>query len=105
MKDKIGANPGSSGLGDVTLMTSVCKHFPDLIVQLHPAYEKLAFLFRGICKEVQLTTTPIHTKGIPIPNVTYSERMLREFGYWVEDTVPFIFTDNEKYSPRKNKRY
>ena len=97
MKDKIGANPGSSGLGDVTLMTAVCKHFPDLIVQLRPAYKKLAFLFNGICKEVQLTVTPVHTKGIPIPNVTYSERMLREFGYWGDDTLPFIFTDTEKY--------
>jgi len=103
MKNKIGANPGSSGLGDVTLMTSVCKHFPNLIVQLHPNYEKLAFLFNGISKRVELTPTPIHTKGIPISNVTYSERMLREFGYWGDDTLPFIFTDTEKYKKAQER--
>jgi hypothetical protein len=103
MKTKIGANPGSSGLGDVTLMTAVCKHFPNLTVQLHPDYEKLAFLFKGICEKVELTVTPVHTKGLPIPNVTYSERMLREFDYWGDDTTPFIFTDSEKYIKAREK--
>lgn len=99
----VGSSPNSSGLGDVTLLTSVCKHFPDLIVQLHPDYERLSFLFDGICEKVELTRTPVHTKGLLIPNTTYSERMLREFGYLGDDTLPFILTSSDKYLKAKEK--
>lgn len=97
----VGANPNSSGLGDVLLLTAVCKHFPGLTVQLHPDYSKLAFLFDGLCKTVELTHTPVHTRGIG--SGTYSKRMCAELGYHGDDTVPFIFVNREKYEAAKEK--
>lgn len=97
----IGANPNSSGLGDVLLLTAVCKHFPGLVVQLHPDYEKLAFLFDGLCDRVELTTQPKHTRGIG--EGTFSKRMCAELGYYGDDTVPFIFTNSEKFQQAKEK--
>lgn len=99
----IGANPGSSGLGDILSLTIVCKHFPGLTVQLHPAYERFAFLFRGLCDKVELTQSPVHTKGIFIEDATFGQSMLHAFGYTGEDTTPFIFVDTEKYEQAKLK--
>lgn len=98
----IGAHPNSSGLGDVLLLTAICKHFPDVIVQLHPDYSKFAFLFNGLCKRVELTTTPIHTPGMK-ENCTVTEGMLAEFGYFGKDTTPFIFVDGHNYKQAKEK--
>jgi len=98
----IGANPNSSGLGDVLLLTAICKHFPDVIVQLHPDYSRFAFLFNGLCKQVELTTTPIHTPAMK-ENFTVTEAMLAEFGYFGKDTTPFIFVDRDNYEQAKQE--
>lgn len=103
MIDTIGTHPNSSGLGDVLLLTAVCKHFPDLVVQLHPNCSKFSFLFNGLCKRVEFTETPTHTKGVYIENGTFSQYMLKEFGYEGEDSIPFVFTNTEKYLKAKKK--
>ena len=102
MNKIIGANPNSSGLGDILLLTAICKHFPDVIVQLHPNYSKFAFLFDGICKRVEFTTSPIHTPGMK-DNYTVTEAMLAEFGYFGKDTIPFIFVNPDQYEQAKQE--
>jgi ADP-heptose:LPS heptosyltransferase len=97
----IGTNPNLSGLGDVLLLTAVCKHFPNLTIQLNPDYEKFVFLFEGICEKIELTLLPVHTKGIG--SGTYSKRMCAELGYYGDDTIPFIYTDTEKFEQAKQK--
>jgi len=98
----IGANPASSGLGDVLLLTAVCKHFPGLTVQLHPNYQRFAFLFDGLCEKVEFTTTPVHTLGMR-PHKTVTEGMLEDFGYHGKDTTPFIFVNRDDYEQAKQE--
>lgn len=66
-KIKIGSPLGSSGLGDILLLTSICKH-TDCIVDLPPKAERFSCLFDGIA-EVNITETPTRTPDIGPGNI------------------------------------
>ena len=50
----IGNPVGSQSMGDTLLLTAVCKHRRNLVVELHPKAQQYDFFFKGICKEVNI---------------------------------------------------
>jgi len=48
----------STGMGDILLLTTICKHIPNCTVELHPAAEKYSRFFKDQCKEVVIKDHP-----------------------------------------------
>jgi ADP-heptose:LPS heptosyltransferase len=77
--DKIKFGSSTGGLGDVLLLTSVCKYFPNqFIVQLTPKNSRLSVLFKGladveICEQSEIKTLQDIGAG------HYATRKLRNF--------------------------
>jgi hypothetical protein len=95
MINKFGSN--SDGLGDVLLLTSACKLFPNKItIQLPKKNERFSFLFDGLAKNVEITEDIIK-----LPNIGgghYAQQMLRNFIDYAEsvDFRPLtLFSDKE----------
>ena len=92
-KNKIGTAQSSSGMGDVLLLTSICKHIPNLTVELFPKAEKFKLFFDNICNNVNITENAFITTDIPPGH--FSQQKQRYFG--LEDVcyLPFIFPKEE----------
>lgn len=92
--DRIGL-PGQ-GLGDILLMTSVCKYIPDLTVEIKTYAARMSCLFDGICKETIITDNPINSMPPPI-GMTYIEALMGKFDLKDKKPLPYIkLTDHEK---------
>lgn len=49
----------STGMGDVLLLTAICKHVKDCTVELLPKLKKFSRFFDGISEKVVYTETPV----------------------------------------------
>jgi hypothetical protein len=95
MINKFGSN--SDGLGDVLLLTSVCKLFPNQItIQLPTKNERFSFLFNGLAKTIEITEDIIKLPNIGCGH--YAQQMLRNFIDYADDVDlrPLtLFSDKE----------
>ena len=84
----IGNPVGSQSMGDTLLLTAVCKHQRNLIVELHPKAEQYDFFFKGICKEVKIVEKPTlcPEKGGGL----YVDRKLAAMGHAGADNLPHV---------------
>ena len=91
----IGTNPDSAGLGDILVMTPLCKRFPNTIVELTPkTVKQFGCLFDGIANVVE-KENPTLTKNVG--NDHFAKRKLRGVGASTEDYLPYIkITQEEK---------
>tara|TARA_R110000822_G_scaffold41701_1_gene113452 strand:- start:406 stop:1116 length:711 start_codon:yes stop_codon:yes gene_type:complete len=84
----IGTSPNSSGLGDVLLLTPLCREFPDSTVELTPeAAGRFGSLFNGIAN-VRVTETPTITKDVGGGH--FANRKLRGHGRGDVNYLPEI---------------
>jgi hypothetical protein len=60
---KIGTGQ-ATGLGDVLLLTAICKYMPNCIVELHPKVERFSRFFQGQCKEIIIKENPVDLSNI-----------------------------------------
>lgn len=94
MDNIFGTSPDSSALGDVLLLTSLCKHVESPIVELTPsANKRFGSLFNGIAKVIE-TNNPKITKDIG--SGTFVERKLRSIGLENYDPLPKIKISKEE---------
>tara|TARA_R110000824_G_scaffold205858_1_gene390798 strand:+ start:4818 stop:5498 length:681 start_codon:yes stop_codon:yes gene_type:complete len=54
----------STGMGDILLLTSICKHLPNCTVELSPSAERFSRFFKGQCKEVLIKENPVDLPNI-----------------------------------------
>jgi hypothetical protein len=74
---KIKFGSKTTGMGDIILLTSVCKYFPNkCIIQLPPDKEKYSILFDGIA-DVEITENPEYLDDVGFGH--YSAIKLRNF--------------------------
>lgn len=89
----IGTRPECSGMGDILLLTAICKHTP-CKVQLHPDYKRFSRFFRDIA-ELEFTENPTDTPNIGTGH--YTQRKFNALGINSKDILPYIsFNDLEK---------
>ncbi len=92
---KIGSAKSAQGLGDILLLTAICKYNPNCIVELTPMAEKFSTLFDGICQKVIITENP--TVSPDVGTGTYIERKLTAYGIHEKNAIPYIqLTEKEK---------
>ncbi len=101
MMHRIGTQPESSGMGDVLLLTAICKHIPGCVVELHPAAQKYTRFFEGLCEEVIITETPTKTPDIGLGH--YAKRKLRHFGLEDQCYLPHIKVSDKEIQYGKEK--
>jgi hypothetical protein len=97
MKEGITIGPGqnSIGMGDVLILTAICKHVPDCTIELPHEVERFSRFFRGISKNVVLKDSPaIHPlsegKG------HHAECRLRALGLEGECYLPHVDITEEE---------
>lgn len=88
---RIGSPLGSSGLGDITILTAICKQAP-CIVELPPKVERFARIFKGLA-EVEIKENPTVTGEAG--GGLYIKRKLRFLSLNEEDCLPKIVLDEE----------
>ena len=54
----------SSGMGDILLLTAICKHISDCTVELKTGTERFSRFFDGQCKEVVIKDRPINLSNV-----------------------------------------
>lgn len=86
---KIGTPKTSSGMGDVLLLTSICKHIPNTTVELFPPAEKFKIFFDNICEKVIITENAFVTPDIPP-------------GHFAQQKLRFYNIENKCYLPYVN---
>jgi len=93
----------NTGLGDILLLTAVCKNAKNkkIIINLKPNCEKFAFLFKDIAYKIIFTDDPIETIGIGDGHL--AKRKCRIVGYNGEDYLPYIKFDNQEYDEEINQ--
>lgn len=85
---KIGTPITSSGMGDVLLLTAICRHKRDCVVELHPSAQKFSCFFDNICESVSITDNPLVTPDIG--DDTFLERKLRACGLEGKLAMPYV---------------
>ena len=92
---RIGSPIGSQGLGDILMLTAICRHNPNCTVELTPESSKYACLFEGICRDIVITDDPFVTPEVGTG--TFLEKKLRACGFESKSPLPYIkLTDQEK---------
>lgn len=90
----IGTPQGSCGMGDVLLLTAVCKHMPDQVrVELFPKAAKYGLFFDHICKDVIITDRAAVTKDIGSGH--FAQRKMRSLGLHNLCYLPYIYPKPE----------
>jgi hypothetical protein len=90
----IGTPQGSCGMGDVLLLTAICKHMPDQVcVELFPKAEKYRLFFDHICKDVIITDNAAVTKDIGSGH--FAQRKMRSLGLHNLCYLPYIYPKPE----------
>lgn len=97
---KIGTPKTSSGMGDVLLLTAVCKHIPNSTVELFPQAEKFKIFFDHLCNNVNITENAFVTPDIPPGH--FSQQKLRFYGFDNVCYLPFIYPQ-KKYIEKGKK--
>jgi len=100
MKKIVGTPEIAPGMGDVLLLTAVCKHIPDITVELFPNAEKYKIFFDNICKEVKIKDNAFVTPDIPPGH--FAQRKLRFYGLEDNCHLPYIYPKKE-YIENGNK--
>lgn len=95
MINKFGAS--TPGLGDLLLLTAVCKYFPnELTIQIPPNQEKYAILFQNLAK-IEITNDIVHLPDIGGGH--YATRKLRNFfpeeAHLLNNEPLVLYTDEE----------
>jgi hypothetical protein len=90
---KIGTPKTSSGMGDVLLLTAICKHIPNSTVELYPNAKKFQLFFDQICKEVIITDQAFVTPDIPPGH--FAQQKLRFYGIRNKCYLPYVYPKNE----------
>lgn len=88
---KIGTPKTSSGMGDVLLLTSICKYIPDSIVELFPHAEKFSIFFDGLCKKVEIKEDAFVTPDIPPGH--FAQQKLKYYGISNQCYLPYVKKD------------
>jgi hypothetical protein len=94
-----GSPPQSQGLGDLLLLTPLCREFPNSVVEITPKAMRFASLFYGIA-DVRITETPHRTpdKGY----VHYAKAKLNALGRPNAGIIPMLkFFPDELDSMRR----
>lgn len=68
----------STGMGDILLLTAICKHIPDCIVELKPELKKFERFFFGQCKSLIYKDEPLDLKNTG--NVHYAKAKMAGVG-------------------------
>lgn len=97
---KIGTPRIASGMGDTLLLTSICKHIPNTIVELFPQAEKFKIFFENICDKVIITENAFVTPDIPPGH--FAQQKLRFYGLNNVCYLPFIYPQ-KKYIEQGKK--
>tara|TARA_R110000822_G_scaffold302891_2_gene427390 strand:+ start:798 stop:1475 length:678 start_codon:yes stop_codon:yes gene_type:complete len=84
----VGSNLGSSGMGDILVLTSVCRHLENCEVQLPFETARFARFFKDICDKVVITETPDVTPDEGEGH--FAKAKLRHFGIETEDYLPIV---------------
>ena len=93
MNTKIGTAKTSSGMGDVLLLTALCKHTKNLTVELYPDAEKYKIFFDNICKEVIISDNATITQDVPPGH--FAQQKLKCFGLDNVCYLPYIYPKSE----------
>jgi len=84
---KVGTFAGSCGMGDVLMLTAVCKKTP-AIIELHPKAEKYLRFFKGITEGYKITETPFTTPDVGTG--LFTQTKLRYYGLPTDDHLPYV---------------
>lgn len=97
---KIGTSKYSSGMGDVLLLTSLCKHLKNVKVELYPNAAKYKIFFDNICDSVEISENATVTPDIPPGH--FSQQKLRYFGLSNVCYLPYLHPKPEYFDIGKN---
>jgi hypothetical protein len=92
-KIAIGTSRYSSGMGDILLLTSICKHIKNVTVELYPHAEKYKIFFDNICEKVVISDNAFVTKDSPPGH--FSQQKLRSLGFENVCYLPYIYPKSE----------
>lgn len=91
---KIGTSKGSCGMGDVLLLTSICKHIPNQVyVELFPRAEKYKLFFDNICLGVEIKDNAVVTEDVGSGH--FAQRKMRGLGLNNKCYLPYIYPKKE----------
>ena len=90
----------ASGMGDVLLLTSICKHIPGCTVELHPGTERFSIFFDGLCEKVVIKDKPLDLSNIGNDHYTLSK--MRSVGLNNKCYLPYIKISEEQRQKGRN---
>ncbi len=89
----------SNGMGDILLLTSICKHIPSCTIELLPSCNKFKRFFKNQCLGVRYTDTPYDLPNIG--NDHYAKCKMRSMGLNNMCYLPHIEISEEEITRGK----
>ena len=84
----------SSGMGDILLLTAICKHFPDCDVELLTGLERFGRFFEGQSKSITYTDHPVDLPNLG--NGHYAKCKLNSVGLRNHCYLPHVVVSEEE---------